>query len=342
VMPPPKFIQRIARLPEVVNLLSAFPNGLSLRELAERYDVDADSMREDLLTFADLESWGWSHDIFRRPAFEFVQPEEVHLTDGSGQTIVRLANREDVGLGVEHLSAGDLALVYAAGLSRLDGDPDDANLTSALAAIAETMYGEPAEPSPGDWHTLLPPLQQAQAERRRVRIEYSRAWRPGVSSRTIEPLRLLQTRRGWEVDAGPPDQEGSLRTFLLSNIRTAEVLDETFEPPSNLAARLAKQRTTSSVRLELAQDARWAADLYAERVTVVKEDEATFTADLELLPPVGERVGLVMLASGPSTRVLAPGQVLPQALAVIQELLDHHTLASAPGASVGDVDEPSD
>ena len=142
--------------------------------------------------------------------------------------------------------------------------------------------------------------------------------------RVIEPLRLLQTHRGWEVDAGPVGPEGNLRTFILSNIRSVQVLDETFEPPAGAASLLERQRRTSRVRLEITQDGRWAARQYAERVTVVDEDEEKVTLNLDLLPPVGERVGLIMLASGTSTRVISPGAVLPEAMGLIEELLHHH------------------
>lgn len=140
----------------------------------------------------------------------------------------------------------------------------------------------------------------------------------------IEPLRLVQTRRGWEVDAGPVGPEGNLRTFLLSNVREFEVLDETFVPPSHLDVRLVEQRTTTTVRMVIAQDARWAADMYAEDVAVVRENEDELEADLELLPPAAERVALLLLASGPSSRLLEPTRLLPGALDVVGQLLRHH------------------
>lgn len=324
-MAAPKFLQRIARLPEVLTVLAAYPDGLPLRELAAQFDVDVETLRQDLVTYLDLESWGWSFDIFRRPAIEFVQPERGYSTDGTGGTIVRIVVDASPGLGVEHFTAGELATLYTAGAALLDIHPDDTELGEALSVIAESMYGEPSTaPYVGDWNRFLGELQDAQEQQRRVRIVYSRAWRPGVTERVIEPLRLVQTQRGWEVDAGPVGPEGSLRSFILSNVRSAEVLDEEFEPPAGLESLLKRQRETAIVRMELAQEARWAARQYAERVTVVAEDEATFTADLALLPPVGERVGLIMLASGPSTRVISPGSVLPEALGVIEELLAHH------------------
>lgn len=327
-MATPKFLQRIARLPEVLSVLTAYPDGLPLRELAAQFDVEVETLRQDLVTYLDLESWGWSFDIFRRPAIEFVQPGSEYATDGSGGTVVRIVADASPGLGVEHLTAGDLAALYTAGAALLDIHAEDNDLAEALTVIAESMYGEPsAAPHAGDWNRFLRELQDAQEQHRRVRIVYSRAWRPGVSERVIEPLRLVQTRRGWEVDAGPVGPDGSLRTFLLSNIRLAEVLDATFHPPAGLESLLTAQRRTTTVRMELDQDARWAARQYAERMTVVQEDEDTFTADLALLPPLGERVGLILLASGTSTRVISPGSVLPQALGLVEELLAHHESA---------------
>jgi proteasome accessory factor C len=325
----PKFAQRVARIPALLAALSAYPEGLSLGELAARFDADPTTIREDLTTYWDLESWGWSFDIFRRSVIEFVQPEGEESQDQSvvdPSTIVRLVSHDPAGLGVEHLSAGDLAMIYTAGLAVLDVQQDDDDLAEGLAVIAETMYGEPTSaPRVADWTRFLAPLQEARATRRRVRILYSRAWKAGVGDRVIEPLRLIQTHRGWEVDAGPVGPEGNLRTYLLTNVRDVQILDESFDPPPGVDLLLHRQRETTTARLVLAQDARWAADMYAESVDVVTEDEEMFEADLELLPPAGRRVGLIMLASGDSTRVIEPVALLPEAIDVVEDLLRHHT-----------------
>jgi hypothetical protein len=39
-----------------------------------------------------------------------------------------------------------------------------------------------------------------------------------------------------------------------------------------------------------------------------------------------------MLASGPSTRVISPGAVLPEAMGLVKELLAHHESAGRPTA----------
>lgn len=319
----PKFVQRVARIPELLALASTYPDGVSLGDLAARFGTDPATLREDLTTYLDLESWGWSFQIFRRSRVELVQPGGGD-GDREADVVVRVVTDDPSGLGVEHLSAGDLAVIYTAGTALLDVERDD-DLAAALGVIARTMYGEEiAAPRVPDRHQFLAPLEQARAERRRVRLLYSRAWRDGVIERDVEPLRLVQTHRGWELDAGPVGPEGNLRTYLLAQVRDVTPLDDTFEPPSHLDARLAEQRATTRVRLELAQEARWAADVYAEHVTVVSEDDESFVADLDLLPPVGERVGLLMLAGGPTTRVVQPGSVLPDAVALVEELIAHH------------------
>lgn len=338
-MAAPKFLQRLSRIPEVVNLLSAYPQGLPLRDLAAQFDTDVETLRQDINTYLGLESWGWLEDIFHRPAIEFVSPERDFQTDGSGGTLVRLVPEATAGLGAEYLSAGDLSVVYTAGAALLDVDPDDQDLSDALEVIAETMYGEPsAVPRVGDWIRKLRVLQDGQEQRRKVKIVYSRAWAHGVTERVIEPLRLVQTKRGWEVDAGPVGPEGNLRTFLLSNVRSVEPLDESFEPPAGVASLLAKQRKTTSVQMTIAQDARWAARQFAETSILVAEDEDSVTLDLELLPPIGERVALIMLASGTATKV-KPGSLLPDALRFVEELLHHHEGLVAATAPVEAIEE---
>ena len=160
-------------------------------------------MRQDLVTYLDLESWGWDYDIFRRPAIEFVQPEDGYTTDGSGGTFVRVVEGSAPGLGVEHLSAGDLALIYTAGTALLDVDPADRDLAGALDVIAETMYGEPPHPDTARQLEQLPGSSAAgagatpQGQDRLLPVLAPRCHRPRHRAPEV-----TQTHRGWEVDAG--------------------------------------------------------------------------------------------------------------------------------------------
>ncbi|WP_435768813.1 helix-turn-helix transcriptional regulator [Nocardioides sp. SYSU DS0651] len=325
----PRYVARIARLPRVFERLATHPDGLSLKALAAEFDVPAPELRDDLMAFytADV-----GPDLLlgltRPDVLEFLGPDGTE-TDPNDAQVVRLVSESPADeLGVEYVDAAELALVYTAALALHDIEPDNDDLGEAIDVLTETMFGEPAVvPETGAWTQPLQPLQRAQRERRAARIVYSRAWEQGVTGREIHPYRLVQTRRGWEVDAGPPDELGRLRTFLLSNVREVEVLEETFALPEGVERMLDEQRLTTRVRVLLPQGARWAADFYAEKVTFVEDDEESVVVDLELLPPLERRVGMLLLAAGPDAFVLEPRELEHAGVVLAEELLVHHSVA---------------
>jgi predicted DNA-binding transcriptional regulator YafY len=325
-MSTPKYVARIARLPEVFARLAEHPDGLPLSALADELDIKVDELREDLAAFftADL---GIMLGLYRPDVLEFLGPDGDEALPADAQ-VVRIVQPPEE-LGVEHVDAAELALVYSAARALADIEPDNADLLGALDVLTETLFGDAVAPAPpvaaARWNRPLPVLQQAQEQRRRVRIVYSRSWVHGVGERVIEPYRLVQTRRGWEVDAGPVGDNGTLRTFLLSNIREAELLDETFEPPADLGSLLEAQRATTTVRVCLPQDGRWAADMYAERVTFVADDPESVVVDVDLLPPLGRRVAMLVLAAGPEAFVVSPQELDREVGLLAEELLIHHS-----------------
>lgn len=322
----PRYVARIARLPLVFERLARHPEGVALADLAEELGTTAAELREDLLAFYTADLAGeW---LSARPeALEFLGPEGAAEDPGTAG-IVRIGADGPVDLGVEYVDAGELAHVYTAALALLDIEPGNTDLADAIDVLAETMVGAgaavDATDDRPDRNRLLPDLQRAREERRVVRIVYSRAWAPGVSEREVEPYHLVQTRRGWEVDAGPVRADGSLRTYLLSNIRSVEVLERTFEVPPDLEELLAAQRATTRVKVVLPQSARWVADSYAERVTFVRDDHEYAEVDLELLPPVGRRVGRLLLAAGRDAFVVDPPALQDEAAVAAEELIRHH------------------
>ena len=325
-MPTPKFVQRVARLPELLAVLSAFPDGLSLRELADRFDTDPETIEQDLTSLHELESWGWTFDIFRTSVIEFAQPDDelrqrrpVDPSSGSSAT-ARL------GLGVEHISPGDLAMIYTAGVALLETDPSDTHLDEALSVIAETMYGEPGpEQHVGTWNRFLPALQDAVEHRRRSGSSTPAPGARACSTGSSSPSAWSRPGAGGRWT---PARSGPRATCAPTCSPTSASSRSSTRPSTRRrtwTSALAAQRSTTTVRMVLAQDARWAADMYAEDVAVVVEDEDEFEADLELLPPAGERVALLMLASGPASRLIEPTALLPEAVDVVRELIRHHS-----------------
>lgn len=323
--PPAKYAQRIGRLPAVLELLAQHPDGLPLTKLAGRVGVAPEELREDLLAYYTADVSPLLLGLSRPDVLEFLGPDGRDAEPNQAEFVRVIDERPTDELGVEYVDLSELALVYAAARALLELEPDDTDLTEAIEVLTETLLGEPQPMSaPRPWNEPLPPLRRAIRERQRVEIVYSRAWHPGVTRRVIEPYRLLQTRRGWEVDAGPPDADGRLRSFLLANLRELTPLDETFEQPQQLDAMLERQRATETVRVQVPHAALWATDFFAEDVRWVADDADSATRDLDLLPPVAQRLGLLLLAAGDDVRVLDPAAYVSAGPDLARELLDHH------------------
>lgn len=320
----PKYVQRIGRLPEVFEVLAAHPTGMSLGDLAATVGADPAELHDDLLAFYTADFDPVLFGLRPPPGLEFYGPGGE--SDPAQAEFVRLVEeRPGEEIGVEQVDAAELALVYTAAMALRELNPDDTDLAGAIEVLTDAIFGEE---KPTDqvrsWNQPVETLREAIDSHHRVRIDYSRSWYQGVIGRVIDPYRLVQTRRGWEVDAGPPDEQGRLRTYLVANLRSVDVLDESYQDPPGLEHKLAEQRTTTRVRVRIPHSAHWAADFQAESTTVVIDDEFTTTLDLDMLPPVRHRLGLLLLAAGIDAQVLDPPGLVMTGPALAAQLLEHH------------------
>ena len=336
------YAQRLAALPRALGILELHPQGLPLADLARELGVEPVDLREVFMAYylADLVEL----DSFALPVVEFFAPgapdsdgtddpdgtDDTDNTDNTapsaeGQWVRVLAADPEHELGVDHLTAGQLAALYEAGVDLLALEPENATLRGAVEAFESAL--EPADkPLASQWGAgTAQALHRAAEERRQVRISYVRQWRPGASDRVIEPYRVVRTRRGWEVDAGPADEVAAVRTYLVSGIVDHEVLDATFAPPDDLDARLAENRAAERVELVVPQSARWAVERFAESVTVLADDEESVSLQADLLPPVAPRLGLLLLCCGPEAFVMAPKALVEAGEVTARLLLEHHT-----------------
>jgi proteasome accessory factor C len=324
-MPAARYAQRVEHLARMFGILLLHPAGLAIDDLARELGTSAAELRADLVVFMNRElpvelDWALVGDL----GLEFLgaQGEQTESRDAAR---VRLTSDAPLAeLGVAMLSAQQLGPLVRAAADLLAVEPDNEALRGALDRLTRTLMAG-VEASQPYGATVAATLRRAVEEHRRVRIEYARAWRPGVSTRVVEPYRVVSTRRGFEVDAGPLDDTGALRTFLVSGIRSCEVLVETFVPPSDVAERIAESRSTTPVRLVVPRDLAWVVDRLAESVTVTRADE-----DLEVLadvlPPVADRVGLLLAVAGPDAFVVEPTELADVGATTAHRLLEHHGL----------------
>jgi predicted DNA-binding transcriptional regulator YafY len=323
-MNPPvaRFAERIGMLSNALTILEFHPAGLPLAQLAAELDTTTESLRQTLLAYyvADVAEQA----DFRLPVIEFVGSDGDD--DPARAEVVRVVSPDpERELGVEHLTAEQLGALHAAGSDLLVLEAENDVLRSALEAFEISLWPVEESERADSGADIAAVMNRAAQERRRMRIIYARAWQPGTSERVVEPYRVLRTRRGWEVDAGPVDDAGRIRTFLVSGIREISVLDETFERPSNVDRLIAVQRSAVDVELVVPQTGRWAVERFAESVTLLQDDEESVKVRAAFLPPVEQRVGLILISCGPDAFVTSPQALLDAGANVARQLLEHHS-----------------
>ena len=319
------FVDRVAELPRLLDALQYHPEGLRIDDLAVEVGRTPDQVREALLTYYTTDLALYDADLVGRPpAIEFVTGAGEDDELGRVSMVRLQAPEPGRELGVAYLSVTELARLYRAGRDRLELEPGNETLRSAvnklraglLPGVTPSVRG-PIEPPPAG-------IEVARRQRRRVAIVYVRAWHPGKQERVIEPYRLIHTRRGWEIDAGPVDADSELRTLLLDRIQSYTVLEETFTPPAHLDWLLKRQRALFTVELVVPHETRWSVEKYAERVDVLAEDETSVRLRALLIQPVRRRVGLILADGGQAARVVEPADLADAGRELAGTLLSHY------------------
>ncbi|MGH8968784.1 MAG: helix-turn-helix transcriptional regulator [Actinomycetes bacterium] len=320
------FAKRVAGLPAALAILEMHPQGLSFADLAEELGTDGTSLRETFLAYYRADVMDLTD--FRMPVVEFVGSDGEE-DDPETAAVVRVAAPDpERELGVEHLSAEQLGALAAAGADMLALEPDNEVLREAMDAFSSALWPASSSGAEDQGAELAASLNAAVQQRRQVRIVYSRAWHPGTSERVVEPWRVVRTRRGWELDAGPVDADGRSRSFLVSGIRSSEALAETFERPDDVDQVIAANRAATWVELVVPQTGRWAVERFAESVEVLADDEESVSLRAAFLPPVEHRLGLMLISCGPDAFVMDPLSMADAGAAVARQLLEQHTGAA--------------
>lgn len=321
-------VQVFARVQRALAFLLKHPDGLPLAVLAEHLEVPEKQLRKDLIAFysADIPP-GMLGGLVRTDSIQFFA-DEGQEDDPRDAFLVRVVGqRPEAEMGVEYLRPDELADLYRAAQSLSEAEPDNSVLASAVSTLEEQLLGSGSlEPADSEAERVsVEQLHAAVDERRKVRIEYSRAWDPGVYTREVEPYALKRTMRGWELDAGPL-QEGHARTYIVSRIRSVVLGRERFFRPPGIRELLAADRREQQVDLSLPQRAQWVADRFAERTEVLDSDRSDVALRGWFLPPVRDRVGLVLAIAGPDAFVIEPDHMSAVGVDLAGRLLHHHGL----------------
>ena len=315
------FVTQLAGLPLLMEALSHH-RAMSIDLLAAQVAMPEPTVRQLLLTYyltdEPAERRGWL------PPLRFVD-EAGEDVDPSSAPLVRLTS--DIvtnDLAFRYSPVDTWATSYRIARDRLHLEPGNSLLEGALEKLKVAIDDE-MRPSRQIMHRPIAPSDwyRATQEHHRVAIRYSRAWRPGITERVVDPYRVVRTRRGWEVDAGPPDDNGRLRTYLLPGVVAAEFLTETFEPPEDLVEMLARQRRTTAIEFVVPPEEVWVVERLAERIEVVKRDDVDVLIRAHLLEPVRERVAEILVTAGPEAMVVDK-DLMDAGRDLARALLEHH------------------
>lgn len=308
---------------EVIRLVQTHGR-LTLWELADQLGTPADEIRRQVDAYSQegLSPSLWPSDgvaVYVEPS----DPNDPPVPSDDDIVDIRGDPSRAV-LGVELFGASVFGPLYEAAADLMGEEPDNVDLASACQKLLD-VFLPGVRPNSGFGSGASAKLVEAIHGSRRVRITYSRQWNPGTTERVIEPYALTRTSRGREVDAGPVQPDGSIRTFLVNRIRAIEVLEETFVRPDEVEELIAATRRVTTVTGHLPVNRLWVLGKWAEQYRITGQDAARVTFEADLLPPVGWRAGLMMIAAG-SQAHLDQATHDEEARALARELWAHHRL----------------
>ncbi|NLT07276.1 MAG: WYL domain-containing protein [Solirubrobacterales bacterium] len=232
--------ERFARLVTLAGILidTARENSkLELRELCDRLQITEQELRQDIDVLNVVNFGGGSYVLYAEIQGDQIEVDPEPYGDNFARP-ARLLPLEAkalvaaIDLVGEHLPEGSLASARSKIVDALGRDPaaDGLQITSAK----------------GDDSQIARVVSSAIAERRLLRIEHYKESEDEFTERTIEPYQLINGPEGWYVHSFEPAKDQT-RSFRLDRIRSADVLEDTYEPRPGVEPEMGSWPTTGEV-----------------------------------------------------------------------------------------------
>ncbi len=301
---------RLVRLLNMVPYFQANPR-ITFAEAASDLGVTPKQLQDDInqLWMCGLPGYGPGDLI----DFEFAGEDTIEVTFTAGiDHPLRLTSPEATGL-----------LVALRALADVPGVVDPEAARSAIAKIeaaagdATHAPGVPAaepEPAPVENHAATTVRDAVRREKALV-IEYYSASRDTLTSRLVDPIRILLVNDHSYLEAWSREAEG-VRLFRFDRIVDATVLDEPSAPPapavqnapdmSLFSADADADRALPSATLRIAPEASWMLEYYPLR-SVRELPDGHFEAEMTYGSP--EWMTRLVLGLGDLVTVLAPAEL---------------------------------
>lgn len=321
---------RLVRLLNMVPYFQANPR-VSRSKAAADLGVSAKQLESDVkqLWFCGLPGYGPGDLI----DFEFAG-DTITVTFSAGiDEPLRLTSPEATAL-----------LVALRALGEIPGVVDPAAARSAIAKIeaaAGAVVEDDAvaaedEPAPIEAEAAAT-VREAVRDRRAVSIDYYSASRDVLSSRVVDPIRVVLVGDHSYLEAWCREAEG-VRLFRFDRIVDARVLDEPAAPPR--PAVLAPPNTAlfdadpslPAATLRIAPRASWVLEYFPMRVLPASETRADLPAgycDATMTYAAEEWMARLILGFGADVTVLAPASLAERVRAAAGEALAAYRVLAA-------------
>src|ERR687893_800891 len=228
---PPELVEEArARLEEIIARLVTLAGilidaaresqKLNVAELCERLQVSEQELRQDIDVLNVVNFGGGSYVLYAEVTGDQIEVDPEPYGDNFARP-ARLLPLEAKALVAaidligEHLPEGSLASARSKIVKALGQDPAEEGLQITTAK--------------GDDSEVARVVSKAISERRLLELEHYKEELDEFTIRRVEPYKLMNGQEGWYVHTWDPDKDDT-RSFRLDRIRSATVLDESFEP----------------------------------------------------------------------------------------------------------------
>jgi proteasome accessory factor BC len=250
--------ERFARLVTLAGILietAREGKKLDVSELCERLQVSETELRQDVDVLNVVNFGGGSYVLYAE-----VQGDQIEVDpEPYGDNFARPARL----LPLE-------AKALVAAIDLIGEHLPEGSLSSARQKIVDALGQDPAQEglqittAKGDDSEIARVVSGAIAEHRLLVIEHYKEELDEFTERRIEPYKLMNGQEGWYLHAWDPEKDDT-RSFRLDRIRSATVLDQSFEPRPGIEPDVHGWPSTGEVadsrraRVWMAPDrARWA------------------------------------------------------------------------------------
>jgi proteasome accessory factor BC len=214
--------ERFARLVTLAGILidaARESRKLELGELCGQLQVSEQELRQDIDVLNVVNFGGGSYVLYAEVTGDQIEVDPEPYGDNFARP-ARLLPLE--------------AKALVAAIDLIGEHLPEGSLTGARQKIVDALGQDPAHEglqitkAKGDDSEIARVVSRAIAERRLLEIEHYKEELDEFTKRRIEPYKLMNGREGWYVHSWDPDKDGA-RSFRLDRIRSATVLDESFE-----------------------------------------------------------------------------------------------------------------